>query len=240
MAIIDFIYTSVFLSILYSKSIYILMHNHSKYKVYNRKRASRRKPIQNLLDCSLSFLLPKPFAECNYYHRNLNVKKLVDIQFTYLPHNMNMARAKNFYKLPTELPVKGFRPMEQKDVENPERFLNEQQQQISPQNLLALKLALQNKLRNNAENQNVPQNVPRNVPQSARHSKLVTIINQNNSISKEELASHLNVTVMTIKRDLKALGIVWEGASKTGHWVFTHSSDDEKCPDNGKPCQVNE
>lgn len=66
-----------------------------------------------------------------------------------------------------------------------------------------------------------------NVPQNARHSKLITIINQNNSISKEELASQLNVTVMTIKRDLKALGIIWEGASKTGHWVFTHSSDDE-------------
>lgn len=71
-------------------------------------------------------------------------------------------------------------------------------------------------------------NVPQNVPQNARHSKLITIINQNNSISKEELASQLNVTVMTIKRDLKALGIIWEGASKTGHWVFTHSSDDEK------------
>ncbi|MCQ2269700.1 MAG: hypothetical protein MJZ52_00540 [Bacteroidales bacterium] len=32
---------------------------------------------------------------------------------------------------------------------------------------------------------------------------------------------------MTIKRDLKALGIVWKRASKTGQWVFTHSSDDE-------------
>ncbi len=62
-------------------------------------------------------MLPKPFAETTYYHRNLNVKKLVDIHFTYLPHNINMARAKNLYKLPTELPVSGFRPMEEKDVE---------------------------------------------------------------------------------------------------------------------------
>ena len=62
-------------------------------------------------------LLPKPFAETTYYHRNLNVKKLVDVHFTYLPHNMNMARAKNLYKLPTELPFDGFRPMEEKDVD---------------------------------------------------------------------------------------------------------------------------
>ena len=62
-------------------------------------------------------MLPKPFAQTTYYHRNLNVKKLVDIHFTYLPHNMNLARAKNLYKLPTELPFSGFRPMEEKDVE---------------------------------------------------------------------------------------------------------------------------
>ena len=62
-------------------------------------------------------MLPKPFAETTYYHRNLNVKKLVDVHFTYLPHNMNMARAKNLYKLPTELPFDGFRPMQEKDVD---------------------------------------------------------------------------------------------------------------------------
>ena len=62
-------------------------------------------------------MLPKPFAETTYYHRNLDVKKLVDVHFTYLPHNMNMARAKTLYKLPTELPFPGFRPMEEKDVE---------------------------------------------------------------------------------------------------------------------------
>ena len=41
-------------------------------------------------------MLPKPFSQTTYYHRNLNVKKLVDIHFTYLPHNMNLARAKNY------------------------------------------------------------------------------------------------------------------------------------------------
>ena len=63
-------------------------------------------------------LLPKPFCQTNYYHRNLNVKKLVDIQFTYLPPNMNMTRAKQFYNLSSELPISGFRPMEEKDVDD--------------------------------------------------------------------------------------------------------------------------
>ena len=63
-------------------------------------------------------LLPKPFAQCSYYHRNLNVKKLVDIEFTSLPHNINMARAKNLYKLPKEPPIYGFRKMELKDVDD--------------------------------------------------------------------------------------------------------------------------
>ena len=63
-------------------------------------------------------LLPKPFCQTNYYHRNLNVKKLVDIHFTYLPHNMNMARAKKMYSLPDETPIPGFRPMEEKDVDD--------------------------------------------------------------------------------------------------------------------------
>ena len=75
-------------------------------------------------------MLPKPFAQTTYYHRNLNVKKLVDIHFTYLPHNINMARAKNIYKLPTELPIKGFRPMEEKDVDQVHDLLAEFEKQF--------------------------------------------------------------------------------------------------------------
>ena len=63
-------------------------------------------------------LLPKPFCQATYYHRNLDVKKLVDIKFTYLPHNMNMTRAKKYYALPNEPPISGFRPMTEEDVED--------------------------------------------------------------------------------------------------------------------------
>ena len=63
-------------------------------------------------------LLPTPFCKTTYYHRNLNVKKLVEIEFTNLPPNMNMARAIKKYDLPKDLPVPGFRPMEEKDVDD--------------------------------------------------------------------------------------------------------------------------
>ena len=70
-------------------------------------------------------LLPTPFCKTIYFHRNLNVKKLVDIGFTYLPPNMNMARAKKLYDLPKELPLQGFRPMEPKDVNDVYLLLDE-------------------------------------------------------------------------------------------------------------------
>ena len=83
------------------------------------KEVSRRIHMQNKWWAvyTSGTLLPKPFAKTKYYHRNLNVKKLVDIHFTYLPHNLNLARANILYKLPTELPFTGIRPMEEKDVD---------------------------------------------------------------------------------------------------------------------------
>ena len=70
-------------------------------------------------------LLPTPFCKTTFYHRNLNVKKLVDIEFTSLPHNMNMARAIKKYDLPKDLPVEGFRSMEEKDVDDVYILLDE-------------------------------------------------------------------------------------------------------------------
>ena len=84
------------------------------------KEVSRRIHMRNMWWAiyTSGTLLPKPFSQATYYHRNLNVKKLVDIQFTYLPHNMNMARAKKLYELPSETPIPGFRQMEEKDVDD--------------------------------------------------------------------------------------------------------------------------
>lgn len=62
-------------------------------------------------------LLPKPFCVTNYYHRNLNIQKLVEIRFTYLNPKLNMARAKKVYSLSKETSIPGLRPFEKKDVD---------------------------------------------------------------------------------------------------------------------------
>ena len=82
------------------------------------KEVSRRIHMRNMWWAvyTSGTLLPTPFCKTIYYHRNLNIKKLVDVGFTYLPSNMNMARAIKLYNLPNELPISGFRFMEEKDV----------------------------------------------------------------------------------------------------------------------------
>ena len=62
--------------------------------------------------------------QLTYYHRNLDVKKLVEDKFTYLPHNMNMTRAKKYYALLSETFVSGFRLMCEEDVEDIYILLN--------------------------------------------------------------------------------------------------------------------
>ena len=69
-------------------------------------------------------MLPKPWAKCTYFHRNLNVTKLLDIKFTYLGPNMNRARAKAIYKLPKDPSIQGLRPMEAKDVDQVTELLD--------------------------------------------------------------------------------------------------------------------
>ena len=76
----------------------------------------------------------------------------------------------------------------------------------------------------------VTQNEPQNGPQSGsqngsqntisqREVLIEKLINENASISVSSLMEHLNAGRNTIKRDLKKIGYVWEGASKNGHWV---------------------
>jgi len=61
-------------------------------------------------------VLPRPVAECRYYHRSLNPKKLIDVGFSHLGPRMTMARTIKLYKVPDTPQISGMRPMEQKDV----------------------------------------------------------------------------------------------------------------------------
>ncbi|EPS95440.1 hypothetical protein FOMPIDRAFT_1032890 [Fomitopsis schrenkii] len=62
--------------------------------------------------------LPTPIATCRYYHRMLNVKKLVEVNFTSVPSSMTLARLIRLNKLPDtpRLLTRGLREMEDRDV----------------------------------------------------------------------------------------------------------------------------
>ncbi|EIW85083.1 N-myristoyl transferase [Coniophora puteana RWD-64-598 SS2] len=61
-------------------------------------------------------ILPTPVSTCRYYHRLLNVSKLVDVKFTYVPRNMTLARMIRLYKIGLSPSIPGLREMEEKDV----------------------------------------------------------------------------------------------------------------------------
>merc|ERR1712194_246583 len=55
-------------------------------------------------------------AECRYWHRSLNPKKLIDIGFSHLQPRMTIGRTIKLYKLPDQHVAQGFRKMEKKDI----------------------------------------------------------------------------------------------------------------------------
>eukprot|EP00581_Thalassiosira_minuscula_P001662 CAMPEP_0183740668 /NCGR_PEP_ID=MMETSP0737-20130205/60205_1 /TAXON_ID=385413 /ORGANISM="Thalassiosira miniscula, Strain CCMP1093" /LENGTH=499 /DNA_ID=CAMNT_0025975795 /DNA_START=35 /DNA_END=1534 /DNA_ORIENTATION=+ len=60
--------------------------------------------------------LPGHVAQCRYYHRTLDAKKLVEIGFTRIPPRMTMARMQKNYKLPATTSLTNLRPMTKEDV----------------------------------------------------------------------------------------------------------------------------
>ena len=48
-------------------------------------------------------VLPTPVAECRYWHRSLNPKKLVEIGFSRISERMNLARTIKLYKVRGEM-----------------------------------------------------------------------------------------------------------------------------------------
>ncbi|AFZ78944.1 N-myristoyl transferase, putative [Theileria equi strain WA] len=59
-------------------------------------------------------LIPKPIAKCRYWHRPLDIKKLVDARFSGIGDRMTMSRAIRLYRVPDV--SEDLRPMENKDV----------------------------------------------------------------------------------------------------------------------------
>ncbi|KAL7028702.1 hypothetical protein ACKWTF_005961 [Chironomus riparius] len=61
-------------------------------------------------------VLPKPVTTCRYWHRSINPRKLIEVNFSCLARNMTMQRTIKLYKLPDQPKTPGFRQMTEKDV----------------------------------------------------------------------------------------------------------------------------
>lgn len=66
------------------------------------REITRRVNLEGIFQATYTagVLLPKPIAACRYWHRSLNPRKLVDIQFSQIPRNMTMQRMMRLYRLP--------------------------------------------------------------------------------------------------------------------------------------------
>jgi len=62
-------------------------------------------------------LLPGAVGVARYYHRTINLKKLVDVGFTRVPRGKTLALQSKLYRVPKEPVTQGFRAMREEDVE---------------------------------------------------------------------------------------------------------------------------
>ena len=67
-------------------------------------------------------------------------------------------------------------------------------------------------------------NVPIKSSLKERQRKIKAMICDDDTITVAIIAKTINVTPRTISRDLKQMGIRWEGHTKTGHWILYKQS----------------
>ncbi|KAI0683832.1 N-myristoyl transferase [Cytidiella melzeri] len=84
------------------------------------KEITRRCNVKGIFQAlyTAGLVLPTPVSTCRYYHRCLNIPKLVNVQFTHVPQNMTLARMIRLNKVAErpKLTAHGLREMEDKDV----------------------------------------------------------------------------------------------------------------------------
>ncbi|KAL0429914.1 UNVERIFIED_CONTAM: Glycylpeptide N-tetradecanoyltransferase 1 [Sesamum radiatum] len=89
------------------------------------KEVTRRVHLENIWQAAYTagVVLPTPITTCQYWHRSLNPKKLIDVGFSRLGARMTMSRTIKLYKLPDQTATPGFRKMEPHDVPAVTRLL---------------------------------------------------------------------------------------------------------------------
>ncbi|KAJ7046884.1 N-myristoyl transferase [Mycena alexandri] len=81
------------------------------------KEVTRQVHLQGIFQAiyTAGVVIPTPISVCRYYHRALNIPKLLEVGFTFVPRNMTAARMIRVNKVP-DTPTLNIRPMEEKDV----------------------------------------------------------------------------------------------------------------------------
>lgn len=89
------------------------------------KEVTRRVHLEDMWQAAYTagVVLPTPIATCQYWHRPLNPKKLIEVGFSRLAPRMTMSRTVKLYRLPDEAATPGFRAMERRDVAAVTRLL---------------------------------------------------------------------------------------------------------------------
>ncbi|XP_022885051.1 glycylpeptide N-tetradecanoyltransferase 1-like [Olea europaea var. sylvestris] len=89
------------------------------------KEVTRRVQLENIWQAAYTagVVRPTPIATCQYWHRSLNPKKLIDVGFSRISGRMTKNRTIKLYKLPDQTVTPGFRKMEPHDVPAVSRLL---------------------------------------------------------------------------------------------------------------------
>ncbi|KAG5458405.1 MAG: Myristoyl-CoA:protein N-myristoyltransferase, N-terminal domain-containing protein [Olpidium bornovanus] len=90
------------------------------------KEVTRRVKLEGIYQAvyTAGVVLPTPIATCRYYHRSLNPRKLLDVNFSRVPQHITVARYLRRFKLPTTTSLPGLRPTEKRDVPAVRALLN--------------------------------------------------------------------------------------------------------------------
>ncbi|KAH7340202.1 N-myristoyl transferase [Rhizoctonia solani] len=84
------------------------------------KEVTRRCNIRGIFQAiyTAGVLLPTPVSTARYFHRIIQVQKLVDAGFTQVPRGSTMARMLRQNAIPDDFALKGLREMEEGDIKN--------------------------------------------------------------------------------------------------------------------------
>lgn len=69
--------------------------------------------------------IPTPISSCQYWHRSLNPKKLIEVEFSFLKKRMTLQRTIKLYDLPEKPQTENLRPLEKADCPTACALLND-------------------------------------------------------------------------------------------------------------------